>query len=168
MAITCPNCRSAQLDGSIFCLECGASLLTDAAQEATREIGGGSGPMTAGLSARSGTGLIDTQAITLIVVHSGNRLRVEASETMLIGRTDPAKGIHPEIDLGPEGGYDAGVSRKHAVLSHRNGIYHVEDLASANGTYVNGKRLMPQAAVQLRNGDELKCGTLVLRVELAA
>jgi predicted component of type VI protein secretion system len=39
-------------------------------------------------------------------------------------------------------------------------------LGSANGTFVNGRRLAPQAAVQLRSGDELKCGTMVFRVEI--
>jgi pSer/pThr/pTyr-binding forkhead associated (FHA) protein len=85
---------------------------------------------------------------------------------MVIGRADPNKGITPDIDLGPEGGFDAGVSRRHAVLAHSSGAYTVEDLGSANGTYVNGRRLTPQAVVPIRSGDELRCGTLVLRIEI--
>ena len=38
----------------------------------------------------------------------------------------------------------AGVSRRHAILAHKNSLYTVEDLGSANGTFVNGQRLAPQ------------------------
>ncbi len=168
MAIICPHCQTNQFDGTIFCLECGASLLDELAQESTRQIGAGSTP-TGGLPALnpSKTASIGV-AITLVVVQSGTRLRLDPAEQLLIGRKDPAKGIYPDIDLGPEGGYDAGVSRKHAILSHRQGRFVVEDLGSANGTFVNGKRLEPQTPIPLRSKDELRCGTLALRVEVEA
>ncbi len=168
MALTCPNCRSSQLNGTIFCLECGASLLTDSTSESTREIGAGAEPITAGLSAKAVSGTNSDRSITLIVAHTGDRLRLEVTDELLIGRKDPSKDIHPDIDLGPQGGYDAGISRRHAILAHRDNGYVIEDLGSANGTFVNGRRLAPQAAVQLRSGDELKCGTMVFRVEIGA
>lgn len=52
---------------------------------------------------------------------------------ILIGRHSEAKAVTPQIDC--EG--DAGVSRRHAQLT-RNGLgWVVEDLGSANGTYVS-------------------------------
>jgi pSer/pThr/pTyr-binding forkhead associated (FHA) protein len=168
MAILCPHCQSNQLDGTIFCLECGASLVSDLVQESTRQIGAGPSivaPITAANPNQTASiGL----AITLVVVQTGTRLRLHAAEQLLIGRKDPAKGIYPDVDLGPEGGYDAGVSRKHAILSHRQGKFVIEDLGSANGTFVNGKRLDPQMPIPLRSADELRCGTLALRVEVEA
>jgi len=41
----------------------------------------------------------------------------------------------------------------------------VEDLGSANGTFVNGRRLAPQTPTAIEDSDELKCGTLLIRVE---
>ena len=168
MAIICPHCQSNQFDGTIFCLECGASLMTDLVHESTRQIGAGSTPAGAlpGINPSKTASIGST--ITLVVVQSGTRLHLDAAEQLLIGRKDPAKGIYPDIDLGPEGGYDAGVSRKHAILSHRQGRFVVEDLGSANGTFVNGKRLDPQTPIPLRSKDELRCGTLALRVEVEA
>jgi pSer/pThr/pTyr-binding forkhead associated (FHA) protein len=168
MALLCPHCQSNQLDGTIFCLECGASLVGELVQESTRQIGGGqriTGAITA--SNPNQTASIGL-AITLVVVQSGTRLRLNAAEQILIGRKDPAKGIYPDVDLGPEGGYDAGVSRKHAIVSHQQGRFVIEDLGSANGTFVNGKRLDPQTPIPLRSSDELRCGTLALRVEVEA
>ena len=106
-------------------------------------------------------------SMTLVIMNSGRRIKLDVSDDLLIGRKDNARGIFPDVDLGLDGGHDAGVSRRHAILSHQNGVYRIEDLGSANGTFVNGRRLAPQSASVLAHGDELKCGTLLIRVELA-
>lgn len=60
---------------------------------------------------------------------------------------------------------DPQVSRHHAVISWQAGNYVVEDLGSANGTYVNEKRVAgPQ---ELRRGYVLRMGNTVLDVFLA-
>lgn len=104
--------------------------------------------------------------VTLVVVSSRRRIEVDLSDEVLIGRADPTRGIIPDIDLGPFGGYDAGVSRRHAILSYRDGAYRIEDLGSANGTFVNGRQIEPMRATPLQHGDEIMCGTLLLRLEI--
>jgi FOG: FHA domain len=103
--------------------------------------------------------------VALIVVSRRRRIEVNLSDEVLIGRADPTRGIMPDVDLGPFGGYDAGVSRRHAILSYRDGTYRVEDLGSANGTFVNGRQIEPMRATPVQPGDELICGTLLLRLE---
>ncbi|MFL5807141.1 MAG: FHA domain-containing protein [Roseiflexaceae bacterium] len=103
--------------------------------------------------------------LTLVIMNSGRRIKLDVSEDLLIGRKDNARGIFPDVDLGLDGGYDAGVSRRHAILSHKDNVYRIEDLGSANGTFVGGRRLAPQTATTLADGDEVKCGTLLVRVE---
>ncbi|HWQ13880.1 MAG TPA: FHA domain-containing protein [Roseiflexaceae bacterium] len=164
--IICSNCQSKQLDGAIFCLECGASLLAGEGHETTRQLPN-SGGVTVVSAAEAGVPQPAAGAtITLLVAASGRRITLDLMDELLIGRSDAARGIHPDVDLSPDGGYDAGVSRRHAILAFRDGICTVEDLGSSNGTFVNGKRLAPQAAVPLTNGDELVCGTLRLHVQL--
>ena len=51
-----------------------------------------------------------------------------------------------------------GVSRRHFRVSVRRGQTFVEDLNSTNGTYVNGARLSPYHARQLRSGDTVGAG----------
>ncbi len=63
---------------------------------------------------------------------------------------------------------DATVSRQHAALVLEDGRCRVEDLGSTNGTKVNGQRLAPNEAHDLRDGDEVKFGNIVLRVALPA
>lgn len=50
----------------------------------------------------------------------------------LVGRTSRSRGIHPDIDVSS----DPGVSRRHAQLTTDGTRWFVEDLGSANGTFV--------------------------------
>jgi hypothetical protein len=52
--------------------------------------------------------------------------------SVLIGRTSTSRNIHPQIDISA----DNGVSRRHAQLNSDGQRWWVEDLQSANGTYV--------------------------------
>ncbi|MBO3159374.1 FHA domain-containing protein [Dermatophilus congolensis] len=52
--------------------------------------------------------------------------------TAMIGRTSASRGIHPEIDCG----VDTAVSRSHAKLTTDGRRWWLEDLDSANGTFV--------------------------------
>jgi adenylate cyclase len=51
---------------------------------------------------------------------------------------------------------NSGVSREHASVLRREGAWWVQDLGSANGTFVNG--LPANVPMRLRNGDELNFG----------
>lgn len=80
-----------------------------------------------------------------------------------IGRTDPNRGIHPEIDLSR---YDpaARVSRKHAVISAQGSQFFIEDLGSSNGTVLNGTTKLPKNKPHLlMSGDEIKFGETTLK-----
>jgi len=55
------------------------------------------------------------------------------------------------------------VSRQHCHLFEKKGHLLVKDLGSANGTFVNGKRVKEQQV--LEPGDELTIGDVQLRVE---
>jgi len=51
----------------------------------------------------------------------------------------------------------AHLSRRHAELRVDNGLLYVKDLGSANGTYLNGKKV---TEARVRRGDELRFDTL--------
>ena len=46
------------------------------------------------------------------------------------------------------------VSRQHAVINYRDGIFMITDLGSANGTFVNDRQL--DSAYPLASGDEIR------------
>lgn len=54
---------------------------------------------------------------------------------------------------------DAGVSRRHAIVMQRRGGVRILDDRSANGTWVNGSRVLE---AELRDGDVIVLGRAVL------
>jgi hypothetical protein len=58
---------------------------------------------------------------------------------------------------------DQAVSRQHARIGIANGVATLEDLGSANGTFLNGLKVASPTPIS--GGDELKFGAQVFRVE---
>ena len=95
---------------------------------------------------RPATPLLATLEVITEGVLRGRRFRIEKSLAS-IGR-----GEHNDIQL-PDGS----VSGSHATLLHRGGAWHLTDLASTNGSYVDGVRVTGEhvlrGAAELRAGD---------------
>ena len=83
-----------------------------------------------------------------------------ARTTSLIGRTDRASEIYPDIDISPLGG-GRNVSRRHAEVIRQNERFHVRDLASKLGTLVNGETL-GTGSHELSDGDAVTIGDVTL------
>jgi serine/threonine protein kinase len=80
--------------------------------------------------------------------------------SILIGRPGGQAQVDFDVSFYDPDGY---VSRNHARITADQRRYHVVDLGSANGTFVNGERLVPQTPRWLRNGDEIGLGQVVLK-----
>jgi hypothetical protein len=88
-----------------------------------------------------------------------NGKEVELSgEQALVGRVDhDVQGITPDVDLSDIPGADT-TSRIHATIEHVGSTYMVTDLNSTNSTRVNGKRLEPDKASPITDGESLQFG----------
>jgi hypothetical protein len=87
----------------------------------------------------------------------GNQIRL-SGERAVVGRYDhDIGGIQPEADLSSVPGSDT-VSRIHAALEHIGSTFTVTDLNSTNSTRLNGKRLEPDKATPINDGDSLSFG----------
>jgi predicted component of type VI protein secretion system len=77
---------------------------------------------------------------------------------------------HPETLVGRQRGCDiripsAEVSRRHCLLSFTQDGLTIEDLDSANGTFLNNQPVTQRQVV--RSGDELRIGPLTFTVQFA-
>lgn len=81
-------------------------------------------------------------------------------EEINIGRGDSRGRITPEFDLGLYDGSMLGVSRLHARIVRENERYLIQDLASTNGTWLNGQKIMPYQWYTLEDGHMLQYGKL--------
>jgi len=88
----------------------------------------------------------------LLVVRKGPN---EGSKYMLDAEVTRA-GRHPDSDIFLD---DITVSRRHAEIIRRADGFHVVDVGSLNGTYVNRDRVED---IKLGNGDELQIGKFKL------
>jgi eukaryotic-like serine/threonine-protein kinase len=78
-----------------------------------------------------------------------------------IGRRSLSRQIFPHLDL-TYNDPAAYVSRQHARIIADAGGYFIEDLGSANGSYLNDRRLPPGVPTRLRNGDRVRIGKVQL------
>lgn len=58
---------------------------------------------------------------------------------------------------------DAEVSATHCQIQNISGIYHIFDMNSTNGTFVNGHRIVKS---KLQNGDEIRIGKTIMKFAL--
>jgi pSer/pThr/pTyr-binding forkhead associated (FHA) protein len=143
----CKECQMENIEGALFCEECGAKLEENSALlETGTETGG---------------------AHIVLASPDGSKLELPSKDEVVIGREDPISEVFPDVDLTNLGGMENGVSRKHAVIHRSGGDYTVEDMGSTNGTYINKKRIQPHAPQTIKPGDEVKFGKLSLSVKAA-
>lgn len=101
----------------------------------------------------------------LLHAPSGMEFPLSNGSETTIGRKDPVTGIYPDIDLTPVDNQRS-VSRRHAKIYRRGSKYFFgEEIGTMNSTFLNGKRLETGIPSEIRQGDELRCGVVILRFE---
>jgi len=153
---TCPDCQTRNVADALFCESCGYDFTTGQSARplvppagVPQQAGGPDQP--ADLAAGSpGSATADEVAPWVVEIwidpdwYSGQdvpdacpspgmpQVLVLRQRSVLVGRRSVSRGITPEVDLTS----DSGVSRRHAQLSSDGQRWWVEDLQSANGTYL--------------------------------
>jgi pSer/pThr/pTyr-binding forkhead associated (FHA) protein len=102
----------------------------------------------------------------LWVAFTGHRFFLPSQGEVVVGRSDPAVGFIPDIDLSKEGDATQVIARRHVKITTRGGHHYVEDLGSANGTKLNGARIKIGDRRLLRPGDHLWLGGCVLAYDV--
>ncbi len=163
--IVCSTCKHANMAGAMFCAECGAQLVgkdslitqtitTDNFKRANLNASGDAYQPFDGSDAWGSIHLLDT----------GQVLPLSSRSEFTMGRISEGQPIMPDIDLSPYQAYAAGVSRLHAIIKRDGERLIFMDLGSANGTYVNGKRLTPNVEQLIHHGDIVALGKMKLQV----
>lgn len=172
--ISCEHCEYVNPPGALICRRCYRLLTHDGRLSSAKQ----------GTTSKLGTKILDSNFVgdleespvkeTEKPFVSTLRIRIVGldkeivknlrSGSMLIGRTDTARRITPDIDLNPFDAYAHGVSRTHALLRKESNRLLIQDLDSANHTYINGQRLSPHIPTQLHHGDVLRLGMMVTEI----
>lgn len=94
----------------------------------------------------------------LVLFDTGATLPLPDQRDIRVGRADSVTGMRPEVDLSEIDAYKT-TSRKHAKLVREDGRFFVmEEIGTANGTFVNGHRVSTGAPVEVKDGDWIQFG----------
>ncbi len=141
----CPNCQTINLPEALFCEACGYDFTTGALPRGASPSAAATSPVPE--QARVAPS-IPLEWVAEVWVDPDWYAGQEAEEPMpspglptvvplvlrsnLVGRISLSRSIEPDIDCTS----DTGVSRRHAQLTTDGTRWFVEDLGSANGTFV--------------------------------
>jgi pSer/pThr/pTyr-binding forkhead associated (FHA) protein len=101
-----------------------------------------------------------------LVTFSGNRYYLPPKPEIILGRSDPERGVTVDIDLSQEGRLARRTSSRHARVIEDGGLHFVEDLGSTYGSKLNGSLLEVGELVPLHSGDHLCLGSCILYYDL--
>ena len=163
--IVCSNCKHTNMDGAMFCAECGAQLVGKdplITQTITKKFDGTSEERPKNDMYQSFN--ISDAWGSLHLLDTGQVLPLSIKNEFTLGRVSEGQPIMPDIDLSPYQAYAAGVSRLHGVIRRDGNRIVFLDLGSTNGTYINGKRLTPNGEQVLDHGDIIALGKLKLQI----
>lgn len=155
--IACPHCGADVQNDATFCGSCGHSITPGTAPE----IAPGSLPPVA---ESAPTPPLPAPTATQLQVQTPRFLHVQTEavlafpqglSVMHIGK--PNERIPPDLDVSGFPNSDV-VSRIHADIRVEGDAYYLEDVGSANGTYVNHTPLSSGNRHRLRPGDRISLG----------
>jgi FHA domain/zinc-ribbon domain len=144
--VYCPECGFQNPEAANYCSRCGALLVKeDPGSETTMSYVPEEGDEEGSVSLEE----LGAEGPALVVRSGGGRAGehfVPQGERTTVGRS-------PDCDIFLD---DVTVSRRHAVLTQREGDLYIEDQGSLNGTFLNRRRI--DSPAKLENGDELQIG----------
>ncbi len=168
--IKCPNCKHEEMEGALFCSECGAQLaFTTSKDDEAPEVEPTSqpqaekkSPVESSIPKPQTTG----GGIVLKLVGSSQTIPLSGQKEFTLGRITEGQPILPDIDLSPYEGYAEGVSRLHAAIRVTDRGVMIVDLGSSNGTRINGQKIVPNVNYPLKDGDMLALGRIKLQISI--
>jgi FHA domain-containing protein len=163
--ITCPYCGHQDREGVFFCQECGQSLQSNLSNTVlpTRQLDATAN--SAAAKATWGTARFGQDASIIIHIRDTTEpVVIQPAKQTILGRLDSTSTQRPDLDLTPYGALEKGVSRIHAAIHRSEDTLTLVDMGSANGTHLNGQRLVPEQPRILRDGDEVRLGKLVAHI----
>jgi len=138
----CPVCNSKNEATAAFCAFCGTSLEASLTSSITTT-------KRMDLDANYFSRVIEEEFVQSLEVP------VKGISLFILDYTKP-------IATTPYGGYEFGVSHRHALIRKESSEYVIIDLDSTNGTLLNRKRIIPNRAYPLPTGTQIRIGKLYL------
>jgi len=180
--VKCPFCQFQNEDGALFCEQCKSDLsavpaggapgietmpMAAVVGDAGAAIAAAAAPAAAPAEAGAAAAPLPAGSQPKLVVLRGLKINVEYpiyEGNNFVGRADEKP---VDVDLDDQEPPDrVWSSRQHCLITFENSEVNVEDLNSANGTFVNRTRVYPGQKRPLSPNDIIQVGTVQLKLKV--
>jgi hypothetical protein len=160
----CPVCKLANDTDAVICQHCNAPLNNDISEVPTTQRVEKSIELSEELKERITKAFPPpSSGLLLFLLNKSEPIALCTEQEFVLGRGG-ALVSKPIFDLSEFEAYAMGVSRSHAIIKAIEDKYVLIDLNSANGTWLNGERLLPAKPHDLPSGAVIQLGRLKLVV----
>lgn len=156
--LICPVCQHKNDAHALRCAQCGASLVPN-----TTTIHVSDEAIEKAVGVRPVSREMIGEGVVFYIAGEVQPLIVRGRSEIILGRKVEGQ-ASDVVDMTPYHGHLLGVSRRHARLTISSEGALIEDLGSTNGTWLNEKRLTPDASFVVTSGDQIRLGQLILFV----
>ena len=158
--LECPACGEKIHDDSLYCDMCGAELLecvacgTLGVDPFCPECGH---PMIARKVNAEGQKTTGSRTKRILLKLRNGDVSIIPEDEALIGRKESRYAeLLKDLPL---------ISRRHGKFVLRDGIWHIIDFGSTNGTYINDREVPANTPVKFEKGDKVDIGTYIFDVQ---
>lgn len=162
----CPVCKNKNDRNAVVCIHCGASFDRYPPETGVTTKNADIPDLIAGeiLNAPIEKELIPEDGIAIYVAGSAKPVYLRFDTELIFGRKTDEPSDVPILDLTELGGYQMGLSRRHAMIRRTDEGYELIDLFSTNGSWLNDERMVPNKPYRLLSGAQLRFGRMRLLV----
>lgn len=161
----CPTCKNLIDRKAVACVYCGSLFDVNPSRSVlmTKKTNVLTAPTAELINLYVDATLLPDEGIALYTEGMTEPVCLNFEGELVLGRDGvDADGASDEnlLNLSELGGYLMGISRRHAVIRRTKRGYEIIDLASTNGSWLNGIKLTPNRAYPLMNGSQLRFGRM--------
>jgi ribosomal protein L40E len=161
--LICSQCHHENKRGAQKCAKCGARLITTIPVPDTPPQQPSTTKLTEDITLPTS---LKPETILLSIAGFPQPVFIKGASEIVLGRHIPDDPLDV-VDLTKYNAHLLGVSRRHAMIRVLRDQYSIEDLGSANGTWLNENRLEPGRPYALTGGDQVRLGQLILFIYIS-
>ncbi len=164
----CPSCGYENAFGALICARCAIPLVGPSPDPDGTALWKTPPAPVPEASPQQGPGddvrLLGENTVLLYIGTTREAVSLEVVRQAALGRYTATGRFQPRVDLTPHSTFAETVSRMHGIIRRTEDGLEFEDLASTNGTWLNGVQLKPYTPSPLKPGDCLQLGQLQIEI----